>query len=160
MLDAADQKIVDNVAKYGWHGVYVPEDDEGPGFSFSVGFWETLAAPEVIVFSLHREVMHNMLWEMFRRIRSGKVLIDHAPWSGLIDGFDCVSRPVHGSQTAGYLGTAIWYQRYRTGEDNLSAFQLFWPGKMQGLYPWDAGCDDAVRRYQPTLYLPKEQGIA
>jgi hypothetical protein len=71
-----------------------------------------------------------------------------------------VSRPVHASRTAEYFGVGIWYKRYRTGTDELSAYQIFWPGKFQGLMPWESGCEDTVRRSQPLLYLPDEIGWA
>ncbi|HEY8947368.1 MAG TPA: DUF4262 domain-containing protein [Rhizomicrobium sp.] len=159
-LNAADQKIIDNVREYGWHGTYVPSDDIGPEFCFSTGFSETLHAPEVIIFGLNSSVMHNMLWEIFRQIKAGKALQDAAVWSGLIEGFDCVSRPVHPSHTGEYFGTAIWYLRYRGISERLDAFQVFWPGKLDGLYPWDTGCSEVVREHQPALYLPKATGLA
>ena len=160
MLDPLDQRTVDDVDEHGWHCVQVGAGNEEPAFSYSVGFWETLDMPEIIVFVLGFKLMHSMLWEAFRQIRVGKVLADGARWSDLIEGFDCISRPVHPSQIRQYFGFATWYRGYRTGSSEISAYQLFWPGKVDGLYPWDIGSSEIVRECQPLLYLTRETGNA
>lgn len=161
MLDAADQNILDDVKVHGFHSMGVHADAEGPEFRYSVGFWETLGSPEVITFGLDLKLMHNMLWGMFRQLKAGARLVDGARWSELIEGFDCISRPVHHSQMREYFGYALWYRHYRKHDaQDLQAYQLFWPGTEQGLYPWDPGCVDEVRDYQPALYLPREIGLA
>lgn len=156
MLDPKEQKLVENVRDYGFHSMNVHADDEGPGFRYSIGFWESVAAPELIIFGLDPKLMHNMLWEIFRQIKAGAKPLDGARWPNLIEGFDCVSRPVHSSQMPEYFGFAIWYKRYRGHDANdLQAFQLFWPGAVQGLYPWEQGCSPDVIDHQPALYLPR-----
>ena len=42
----------------------------------------------------------------------------------------------------------------------MRAYQLFWPGAEQGLFPWEKGCVQFVRDCQPSLYLPRVVGIA
>ncbi len=159
-LDDTDRKLLDDIAEHGFQGLHIPEEDGLPAFTFSVGFEETLGAPEVIIFGLRRDLMHNMLWEMFHQLKAGAVLADGASWSDLLGGFDCVSRPVHPTWIPEYFGTAIWHRRYRTGRDDLTGFQLFWPGAQQGLLPWVSGCDQIVRDLQPSLYLPREICLA
>jgi hypothetical protein len=67
---------------------------------------------------------------------------------------------VHPSQLKEYFGNAIWYRRYRTGHSDLAAFQMFWPGKIQGLYPWQPGCDSIVVERQPLLYTARDSANA
>jgi hypothetical protein len=154
ILDPEDQAVADNVETYGFHSVGVFAEGDDPAFRYSVGFWESLE-------SLPLDLMHNMIWEIFRQLKTGKRLQDGERWSDLIEGFDCVSRPVHPTQMNEYFGVGLWYRRYRTRRrDGLCAFQLFWPGKLQGLYPWEEGCNSAVRDHQPALYLPQAVGIA
>lgn len=160
-IDKYDQKMVDAIEKHGFFGQGVLADKESPAFRYSVGFWESVKAPEVIIFGLDLNLMHDMLWEMFRKLRGGRRLEDGARWSDLIDGYDCVSRPVHPSQMREYFGYALWYRRYRNQpKEVLSAYQLFWPGVNQRLYPWERDCDQLVRDRQPRLYLPRETGLA
>jgi len=161
-LDPEDQRIVDDVEEFGFHSLGVLNDGDHPEFCYSVGFWETLRSPEVIVFGLPLDLMHRMLWGMFRQIKAGKTLSDGARWSDLIEGYDCISRPVHSSQFTLYIGSALWYRRLRAGNSQgLRAYQLFWPSKNQELYPWQDGCDQNVRDRQPALYLPRfVEGLA
>lgn len=159
-LEPSDQELLNDIEEHGFQALHIFAEREEPAFTFSIGFTESLRSPEVIIFGLNRELMHNMLWEVFRQLKAGKAMADGVCWSHLIDGFDCISRPVHPSWTRKYLGTAIWHQRYRTGNDEVTAFQLFWPGAQQGLFPWEAGCDSFVIGQQPALYLPDLVGIA
>ena len=161
-LNDYERTIVDNVAKYGWHCSHVFDPDRNqPDFSYTVGLWETLCVPELIVIGLGRELMHSMLWEMYRQLKAGAQLADGARWSGLIEGFECVSRKVHPTQIGSdYFNSARWYHRFRSGGGALEAYQIFWPGAQQGLFPWEAGCVADVREWQPPLYLPDEQGLA
>lgn len=148
------QKMVDSIAEHGWYAISVLADDKGPGFTYSVGFWEALNAPDVIIFGLPSKLMHNMLWEVFRQVRDGRAMTDGARWSGLIEGFDCISRPVHNSQIPNHMLSSSWYKEYRTGSEDIDAYQMFWPGKNDGLFPWEPGCAEIVRDSQPALYLP------
>jgi len=147
ILDQHERAIVDNVAEHGWHCSHVFDPDQvHPDFSCTVGLWETLCVPELIIVGLSGKLMHSMLWEMYRQLKAGAQLADGARWSGLIGGFDCVSRPVHPTQIkTDYFNSTRWYHRLRTGSETLEAFQIFWPGAHQGLFPWEAGCVADVR---------------
>ena len=161
--DADDLHVIDMIAEHGWNCIAVSADDDGPGFAYTMGFWETLGAPEFVVCGLPNELMHGMLWTTFRQIRDGNTgSYDNRRWSDLISDFDCISRAVHPSQIGcDYFSYSMWYRRYRAGPDaGLTAYQLFWPGKLTGLFPWEKGCSEEVRGLQPQLYLPRESGIA
>ena len=162
-LSDYEQSIVDNVAEHGWFCVSVFDpDDVKPSFSYSVGFWKTLNSPEVIIFGLPGKLMHSMLWEMFRQIRDGAQLEDGRRWSNLIEGFDCISHKVHpDNMQREYFNSALWY--WGDPEERgaaLEAYQLVWPGSKDGLFPWQVGCAQIVRDYQPALYVPPEGGMA
>ena len=150
------QDLVDDVKKHGWYAVFVATGEDEPSFGYSVGFWESLDAPDVIIFGLPPKLTHSMLWELFRQLKLGQKLEDGGRWPDLIAGYDCVSRLVHPSQTPKYLLSAIWYRKHRLGSADIEAYQIFWPGKGAGLFPWEPECSDYVRESQPALYLPRE----
>jgi hypothetical protein len=159
-LNEYERSLIRNVAEHGWHCTSVGSGDGAPGFTYSVGLWESLCTPELIIFGLGPKLMHQMLWEMFRQLKAGATLNDGERWSGVIDGFDCISRPVHHSQiSSDTLNSAIWYREYRTGQKHVDAYQLFWPS-LQGHYPWERNCDPRLRECQPPLYLPAGNGHA
>ena len=72
MLEPDEQRVVDDISAYGWHCTLVPEDEEGPGFSYSIGLDDTLGAPELIVFGLKHKLMHTMIWQAFHQIKEGR----------------------------------------------------------------------------------------
>lgn len=153
-----ERRIVDNVAEFGWFCVSVTDGDDAKAFSYSVGFSETLGSPECIVFGLPPKLMHSMLWCVFRQIRDGASLADGRRWSGILEGFDCITRPVHPSQvTREHFNSALWYwgDPAERGSE-LSAYQLFWPGAVDGLFPWESGASEEVRDCQRALYLPRD----
>ena len=162
-LSEHEQEILDNVVEHGWHCVAVFGEGERPGFAYSVGFIDTLKCPEFIVFGLDTKLMHGMLWSVFRQVRDGKAMPGEGQrWCALIEGYDCISRAVHPSQIEPeYFNSALWYWWYSGRErESVCAYQLFWPGREQGLFPWESGCNQIVRDYQPALYLPDETGLA
>ena len=91
-----EREILQNIDEDGWHSTSVvdPHGNE-PTFSYSVGFTRTLACPEFIVIGLEPKLMHSMLSETFLQIRGGKPPEEGAHWTGLLDGFHCISRVVH-----------------------------------------------------------------
>ena len=47
VLDDGEQSFVAKVRELGWFRTSVFGDDEGPGFSFTTGFWVNASQPEV-----------------------------------------------------------------------------------------------------------------
>lgn len=161
MLDESERKVVEDVARYGFHSLGVGADGREPHFRYSIGLWESIASPDLIIFGLDMQLMHNMLWELFRQIKGGKVLRDGERYAELIEGFDCAVRPVHHSHMHEYFGFGLWYHRHKARDPStLRAYQVFWPGAVQGLFPWEKECVEDVRDAQPQLYLPRTTGLA
>lgn len=150
-----ESKIVKNVQEHGCHVnlVFDPEQQE-PNFAYSVGFQETVNQPEVIVFGLSREMMHFMVNETWRLCSTGLRLEDWTEVNGLLDGYKCILRRIPSQNIEPeYFNSALWYHEKRTGEALKEAVQIVWPGALDGLFPWDEGCDGGVQQSQPQLYL-------
>ncbi len=161
MLNDTERRIIDGVEEHGWYDMSV-FGGSGPNFSYSIGFWETLKLPELIIFGLELKLMHSMLWSAYRHLKAGTCeMKDGARWLDILDNFECVPRPVHPTQVRfEHFNSAMWYKWHRGGNDAspLQAFQLFWPSAKSGLFPWEK--DSGVAHLQPALYLPLEPGIA
>ena len=152
--DAAEQEVLDHIREYGCHVMQV-WDDEGdrPDFSYSIGFPVSVRQPEVIVFGLKQDLMHSMVNEVRRQCADGLKLEDGLRIGDLIEGFDCVARHVVSDEALReHFGWAIWYHRTQRREEMSEAYQIVWPGKLQGLYPWEDGCASDVIDCQPALY--------
>lgn len=156
-LNEYERAIIDTIDEHGWFCASVFEDQgKTPGFSYSIGFSKTLKSPEFIVFGLDPSLMHGMLWEVFHQIKDGRFASDHQRWSNVLEGYDCISRPVHPTNVVReYLNSAMWFWGEPAGRGGpMTAFQLVWPDVETGLFPWDADCPQFVRDCQPPLYLP------
>lgn len=152
-LDVREQKVVNDVREHGCHVTHVSGEDDAPAFSFSIGFAVSVGQPEVIVFGLKSEVMHSMVNEIRRQCATGFVLSDGAKISDLIEGFECVVRHVTDAEAIKvHFGWAVWYHRSQMRKELIEAYQIVWPGALDGLYPWDAGCNEVVIASQPALY--------
>ena len=149
--------LLQNIEKFGWQSMSVFDPDgEDPSFTYSIGFTSSVKGPEFIVFGLNTELMHSMLWEVFRQLEDGKSPTEGSRWINVLEGVDCVARAVHPTNIIPeYLNSAIWFWKHIGHEGVPPVMQLIWPGKLDGLFPWDDGCDEAVRELQPALYLPK-----
>ena len=153
-LDPEEQRVVDDVRRYGCHIVNVVSDDgDEPEFSYTVGLPASTDQPEVIVFSLKRGLRQSVLNGVLRQCLEGLRLSDGLRIAGLIEGLDCVTRRiVSPAAIQDHFGWAIWFHRYLRGEAVAEAYQLVWPGAEQGLFPWEAGCDAEIVALQPALY--------
>ena len=157
-LNEFEQKLLNNVEQHGCQVNWVFDDKgEEPDFAYSVGFRKTADQPEVIVFGLKRELMLSMINETLRQCRGkGLQITEGAVISDLIEGYDCIARRVHPSQIdEGYFNSSMWFHVREFGTELTEAFQLVWPGAVQGLYPWDEDCSEETIEMQPALYEPK-----
>ncbi|KCZ92314.1 DUF4262 domain-containing protein [Hyphomonas johnsonii] len=153
-LTATEHRLLDNIDAHGWQSMHVFDPELArPNFTYSIGFTETLNAPEFIVFGLHRDVMHDMLSDVFRQIKAGRKVEGEQRWQGLVDGHDCIAKKAdHADLFTDYVTWANWYWKHRGNKGHPGIIQLVWPGQIDGLFPWDEGCAQAVIDAQPRLW--------
>lgn len=144
-LEPAHRQLLDDVEECGVHVVHVPEVDERPGYSFTVGLWHSFEQPEVLVFGLPEEVAHELLNALADEASAGQKYLDDQKHAGLLVDYTVrfVALPPHCH--AEYLATAVW--AYDGGE--FPAVQLVWPDK-QGRWPWEPGVRDGFAASQPV----------
>jgi hypothetical protein len=149
-LPDREKQIIADVEKWGVSIVCVfhPDGNE-PGFGYSIGLRKTFHQPEVIVFGLPLKPMQSMINLVADQCENGLVLNDWAR----IEGHECVARKVLPKYIKNdYLNSAMWFHEYSIGHPLREVMQLVWPGKLDGLYPWDEGCAELVIEHQPPLY--------
>lgn len=153
-MDRYEQQVLDNVENSGCHitTVFDPDGD-GPIYSYSAGFTKTVTQGEVIVFGLAHDLMGQMINRLYDQCADGLILADQRRVSGLLQRFDVVVRsiPAHKIDRE-HFNTAMWFHRHTFATELRTAFQLVWPGAVDGLFPWDPGSDAFVRSSQPPLY--------
>lgn len=145
-LGPGEKKLLDDVDEYGLHIVHVPEENDGAGFSYSVGLWHNFEQPEVIVFGLSTEVAHELLNLLADEADEGARFTAGTRHDGLLHGYPVRFVEVPKEVYADYLGFATW--AYEGGD--FAAVQLVWPDK-QGRWPWDETARIGFRRAQPVI---------
>ena len=146
-LAAQNQKIADNIEKYGWHCLHIApcEEDEEP-FSYSIGFAESYGAPEVLVFGLPREKAHGLLNACASALKEGHGITPDVEDPELLSGgYKVVFKSVRPECFGEYLGTA---ERYYQGKP-FGAVVMFLPDR-EHRFPWQAGYS----------YIPADEALA
>ena len=151
MLDATEQRVVDDVARYGWHLISVEADAEGPAFTYTVGMMLTLEHPEVILFGLRTPTMGQVLNDIGGEIRRGRPFGEPGLYEWIIEGYACKIAAVDPRFHVDYLGFAMWHRRHVGQTGSLVAVQCLWPDK-GGRFPDEPGCDSTVVVRQPLLH--------
>jgi hypothetical protein len=145
-MNPGDAQVHADIATYGWHVVEVVEDDEGPGFAFTIGLHERFAHPELMVFGLPLDTMHLMLNGAGESVRAGRTYTAGQSYDDVLEGYSCTFRPVPRRHYEAYLGYARWYY----DGDDFPTLQLIWPDR-EHRYPWVAPAEGWIRKAQPVL---------
>jgi len=70
-LDEGEKKLVADIEELGWHVLKVLEDDNGPGFVYSVGLFKTFNHPEIIIVGLKLDLAHILINNIGVDIKNG-----------------------------------------------------------------------------------------
>ena len=144
--DASENKVIDDIAEYGWHCVSIAAEGALPGFAFTVGNFQTYKHPEFIIFGLRSEVAHKVLGLAVSGLNSGAIFDLSVPTDELLNGYPCVFVRVPESEYHEHVGFCRWYYEGNA----FPLYQIVWPSK-EGDYPWHAEARDAFRALQPVL---------
>jgi hypothetical protein len=145
-MNGGDARIRSDIETYGWHVIKVYEDDEGPGFAFTIGLFQRFEHPELILFGLPPDTMHLMLNGAGEAVRAGRRYTAGENSHDILENYSCTFRPVPRRHYKEYLGTARWYYQ----GDDFPVLQMVWPDR-EHRYPWAAPSDAWIRTAQPVL---------
>src|SRR6266478_6840961 len=73
-LKADERKLVDDIENYGCHVIHVKPQQPIPGWSYTIGLYETLQQPELIVVGMKRDLAHYLLNEAACRMKQDESL--------------------------------------------------------------------------------------
>lgn len=149
--DPHEQRILDDIKKYGWHVVAVMAGPEGPPFAYTIGLMDSYKHPELILLGLPPETIHEIFKTIVEHVKRGRSFTEPLRYEDVIVGYACATRPVHPSQLPEYFGYGLWYRHHIGRHGSLQAVQVFWPDR-DGVFPWEDGCGDAAVHLQPLLF--------
>ena len=146
MIDEKDQKLFDDIEKYGLHVLHIFGEEDYPPFSYSVGLYKTYNHPEIIIIGLKQQLAHIIINNIAEDIKNG-IKYDPFSWSSdILDNFKCLFIPVSKSNYKEYVGYDRWYYK----GDDFPLLQCIYP-TTKGIYPWEEAWPDDIKKLQPLL---------
>lgn len=142
-----EQKIINDVKQFGFHVAVVSEDEYLPGFAYTIGLTKTYNHPEVIMFGLNNELMHEILNDLGAEIKNGKHFELNKDYENIISNYPVKLLEVKKEHYQDYFGYASWF--YNNTFD-FPAYQLIWTDK-ENNYPYDNGFNENWKFKQPIL---------
>ena len=143
--DDGERKVLDDIAKYGWHCLSILEEDGEPPWAFTIGLFQTWEHPELIIFGLKNNVAHQILSIVARGLAENRRIDLSRPSNDLLQ-----SGEVPQSEYREHVGFARWYYE----GNNFPLYQVVWPSR-EGHFPWNAKAPEGFRLWQPVLGQPK-----
>jgi len=144
-MNAAEQKVISDVETFGWHVVLVSDDEEGPGFAFTIGLFRNYQHPEVIIFGIPHAVAHAVLNSVGEAVKAGTRLSSGDRKVEFLKDQTCAFVVFPRNSYEAYLGFARWF--YKGNE--FPALQCVWPDS-NGHFPWEAAAAESTRSRQPV----------
>ena len=142
-----DQKLLDDVASYGWHVIKVLDTADTPGWAYSVGLYKNFGHAEILVFGQDSDSMHYMINTIGESVRQGKSFAVDGRYDDLIDAYQCTLKPVRRKWYPAFMGFASWFYE----GDDYPVLQCFWPD-FENHYPWESEFDRQLSWAQPLLF--------
>lgn len=152
--DEIEARVVDDVARFGWHGVSYfaePERDDRVAHYYTVGLVTTHGQPEILVVGRAGDVAHGMARTAVEAFADGLELRDGLRTDAILEGYDVRFAALE-PEAAGWLPLAGWYH----GAAPWWAVQLLVPDR-EGRFPGEPGYDDDAWP-QPCVTGPPPPG--
>ena len=110
-LEADETKLVDDIEKYGCHIIHVKPQQPIPGWSYTIGLYETWQQPELIVVGMKQDSAHYLLNEAALRMKQGLRLAGGHREKDLLENVECEFRKVEQHWAQHVMGYALWRSR-------------------------------------------------
>lgn len=145
-MHKTEHKLLSDIEKHGWHVINVLEDTEGPGFAYSVGLYQVFHHPEILIFGLSLNTMHEIINVIGNNIKSGTKFLASERYNEIVEDYTVAFQVITKRHYDKYLGWAIWYYKHET----FPVLQCFWPSK-NGYFPWETEYPASLKTRQPIL---------
>ncbi len=113
-----------SIKEHSFGSVYVfPESETRHSFHYTIGFQQSFAQPEILIFGLSKEVGSQILWSIKEKLQAGESLEPNRRLSGILSrGLDVMFLPVIHPIKVEYL--AVARQHYK---EPFQALVMLWP---------------------------------
>lgn len=142
--DNSDDRVLEDVRRHGCHIIHVGADEEGPGWSYSIGLFHSFAQPEVIVFGLPWSTTEEIINGLGARMNAKQSFAHGDSDSEILESHKVKFVSVLRDHYPAYLAYAIWFY----GGVEFPTLQVVWPD-IRGRFPGDPDCalDDSIQPF-------------
>lgn len=140
------QKIRDDIKSSGFSMMSVMEDNDGPGFTYSIGIYQTAKAPEVVVIGPSHDLAQHLVNAYYLRTLDGEKFEANQEYGDFIAKFKVRFEAVPKGHYDDYFGRAI--DNY--GGSDFPVLQMILPST-SGVWPWDPNASEGLKSGQPVL---------
>src|ERR1700691_6115931 len=144
---------LDSIEKFGWEAMMVHSNQQKFGFAYTVGLYDTMKFPELIVVGLKSEVAHSALQYTIEEMQKGGDLTGKR-LRNIVGEIEVEFRPVSQDWFRHVMCRAGWY--YGHGKSPIPALQIIYPD-LEGRFQWDEGFQEYF--HQPLLQPDVERGV-
>ena len=149
-----ETKLLSNIRNKGWQVTSV-FDRKGidPTFSYSIGIFETLKRPEIIIIGVHPATAQSIINDYGDNIKSGaRQYVVGKTYDDLLPGFDVLFIEANEEARKNYALSCKWFYQ---GID-FPLVQCVWQSE-DHIWPWDTSARDGLKRDQPLFgEIPKD----
>ena len=139
----SEEATLRHIESRGWSVIGIPEDNEGPSFSYTIGLYKSFGHPELFLCGLPHEVAISFLNDAGELIRTGRKYSAGERTHELAESLPMTFCEFPGGAYSEYLGWALWYY-----EAAFPVLQLVWPDAT-GAFPWEQAASPSARALQP-----------
>jgi hypothetical protein len=139
-LSPEDERAISHVETIGCSIVHIDENLAGPGWSFTLGVYDTTGKPEVIAVGLKQDTAQYLLNQAAKLLRHG-VDLTQGRHKDLIGNVECEFRSVDPKWSKHLMGWTTWYY----GGEEYPVLQAVYPD-LQNRFPEDDGFDARFAR--------------
>jgi hypothetical protein len=144
-LDGRENRTITHVEEFGCEVIQVKESGHGPGWSYTLGIYDTCGKPEIIAVGLRDKTAHYLLNEAADRLRAG-VDLTIGRQREMVGEVACEFRPIERKWIRHLMGWAVWYN----SGDDFPVLQAVYPDR-ENRFPEEQGFDAT---YQQPLMQP------
>ncbi|BAL88238.1 hypothetical protein AMIS_30180 [Actinoplanes missouriensis 431] len=135
-----------------WSVLGVAEDDEFPGWAYTVGLTHSHGLAELAMFGLAVDDLQHWVSTLAAAMTSGRVAPAASPIDPAVLGLPVHLRPMDPSWHEPLFGMAHHFYQ----GSHFRVRQIVWADR-SGRYPWDDGVTEQSREGQPPGWLPADR---
>lgn len=136
------RKTLETIGEYGWQSMIINGDPQ-TRFAYTVGAYDTMKVPELIVVGLTNETGHASLHRAIQLLRE-RVNVTEGRHRNIVGEVEVEFRPVAMAWIAHVMCRTQWYY----GGENIPVLQIIYPD-LEGHFQWDSPFEEYFR--QPLL---------